>query len=105
MGMVLFTPPGQWNAPIGMLPVDLLDLVLEEDRKPLLIQCGGAHLNHDPSQHRPDNLAWLCRGCHLVYDNKENGEERRWLAHLTRATQKDAARLLLPPLEDSPYVH
>lgn len=51
------------------------------------IQCGAAHRNGVAGDDRPDNLAWLCRGCHLRHDFSQH--------RLTRATRKDAARPLL----------
>jgi hypothetical protein len=53
----------------------------------VLIQCGAAHLNNIAGDDRPENLAWLCRGCHLHHDQPFH--------RLTRATRKDAARPLL----------
>ncbi len=53
----------------------------------ILVQCGAAHLNNVAGDDRPENLAWLCRGCHLRFD--------RYFHHVTRATRKDAARPLL----------
>lgn len=55
----------------------------------VVIQCGAAHLNNVAGDDRPENLAWLCRGCHLAHDREHH--------HLTRATRKDAARPLLNP--------
>jgi 5-methylcytosine-specific restriction endonuclease McrA len=58
------------------------------------IQCGAAHLNGVAGDDRPENLAWLCRGCHLRHD--------RWFHHLSRAARKDAGRPLLAALEARP---
>jgi hypothetical protein len=55
----------------------------------VFIQCGAAHLNNVAGDDRPENLAWLCRGCHLRHDLAYH--------HETRATRKDAARPLLTP--------
>lgn len=46
-----------------------------------------AHLNHDPSDMRDDNLAALCQWCHLHHDQQHHAE--------TRATRKDQARPIL----------
>lgn len=51
------------------------------------VQCGCAHLNHDPSDNRDDNLAWLCRRCHLIHDKGQHKQ--------TRSARKDGARPLL----------
>jgi hypothetical protein len=36
-----------------------------------------AHLDHDPSNNRPRNLAALCQRCHMLHDAKEH-RRRRW---------------------------
>jgi hypothetical protein len=51
------------------------------------IQCGCAHLDNNPANNAPENLAWLCRGCHLHRDAPFH--------RLTRQARKDAARPLL----------
>jgi hypothetical protein len=57
------------------------------------IQCGCAHLNGVANDNRDENLAWLCRGCHLRHDQ---GQHRN-----TRSTRKDAARPLLAGVSKS----
>ena len=37
-----------------------------------------AHLNHDPGDNRPHNLAALCQRCHMLHDASEH-RRRRWL--------------------------
>ena len=37
-----------------------------------------AHLNHDPTDNRPRNLAALCQRCHMRHDAPEH-RRRRWL--------------------------
>lgn len=37
-----------------------------------------AHLNHDPGDNRPRNLAALCQRCHMIHDASEH-RRRRWL--------------------------
>lgn len=37
----------------------------------------GAHLNHDPGDNRPRNLAALCQRCHMRHDAREH-RRRRW---------------------------
>jgi hypothetical protein len=64
---------------LGVFPPDGAKLVH--------IQCGAAHLNNVAGDDRPENLAWLCRGCHLHRDAPFH--------RLTRAIRKDAARPLL----------
>ena len=36
-----------------------------------------AHLNHDPGDNRPRNLAALCQRCHMRHDAGEH-RRRRW---------------------------
>lgn len=37
-----------------------------------------AHLNHNPGDNRPRNLAALCQRCHMLHDAGEH-RRRRWL--------------------------
>lgn len=55
--------------------------------KRVKVQCGAAHVNGVAGDDRPENLKWLCRGCHLRHDRPQHKE--------SRATRKDAARPLL----------
>jgi hypothetical protein len=55
----------------------------------VLIQCGASHMNNVAGDDRPENLRWLCRGCHLAADALHH--------KLTRSVRKDAARPLLTP--------
>ncbi len=64
-----FPPPNQPNAQL------------------ILIQCGCAHLNNVPGDDRDENLAWLCRGCHLAHDFDHHT--------FSRMEHKDARRPLL----------
>lgn len=52
-----------------------------------VVQLGRAHLNGVAGDDREENVAALCRWCHLRHDEKQHRE--------TRATRKDAARPLL----------
>lgn len=36
----------------------------------------GAHLNHDPGDNRPCNLAALCQACHMRHDAREHRQRR-----------------------------
>jgi len=37
-----------------------------------------AHLDHDPSNNDPANLAALCQRCHLAHDRPEHRRQRWW---------------------------
>ncbi|GAA0463364.1 hypothetical protein [Sphingomonas molluscorum] len=52
-----------------------------------------AHLNHDPTDNAPRNLAALCQRCHMIHDAAEH-RRRRWLnAYRRRALGDLLARL------------
>lgn len=42
-----------------------------------------AHLNHDPGDNRPGNLAALCQRCHMRHDAGEH-RRRRWFNTFSR---------------------
>jgi hypothetical protein len=46
-----------------------------------------AHLNHEPSDCRPENLKAMCNGCHLHYDRDHHAQTRA----ATRAAELAAA--------------
>ena len=41
----------------------------EEEERPIVIVLTVAHLNHDPTDCRPENLAAMCQRHHLAYDH------------------------------------
>lgn len=51
--------------------------------KPVVLTC--AHLNHDPSDCRDENLKALCAPCHLWFDREHHAQTRR--------ATREAARL------------
>lgn len=57
----------------------------------VVIQCGASHVNNVAGDDRPENLRWLCRGCHLAADALHHKR--------TRSLRKDAARPLITMLE------
>ncbi|MEW6014182.1 MAG: hypothetical protein AB1690_02545 [Candidatus Zixiibacteriota bacterium] len=44
-----------------------------------------AHLNHDPRDNRPENLAALCQRCHNRHDVKDRMKNRKARLHQVRA--------------------
>lgn len=46
-----------------------------------------AHLDHDPSNSAPRNLAALCQRCHMIHDAEEHRWQRWWNAFRLRALQ------------------
>lgn len=47
-----------------------------------------AHLDHDPSNNQPRNLAALCQRCHIMHDRPEH-RRRRWLTMRARKALGD----------------
>ena len=44
-----------------------------------------AHLDHDPGNSTPGNLAALCQRCHMLHDAEEHRWQRWWNAYRIRA--------------------
>ena len=44
-----------------------------------------AHLDHDPTNNRPRNLAALCQRCHILHDGEEHRRRRRLTYRMRRA--------------------
>lgn len=44
----------------------------EEDERPIVIVLTVAHLNHQPEDCRPENLAAMCQRHHLAYDHNHH---------------------------------
>lgn len=55
-----------------------------------------AHLNHDPTDNAPRNLAALCQRCHMIHDAAEH-RRRRWLNAYRRRALGDLLALLEAP--------
>ncbi len=49
-----------------------------------------AHLNHDPSDCRDENLAALCQACHIGYDADEHARHARETRTRKRLAQAEA---------------
>lgn len=61
----------------------------EEDERPIVIVLTVAHLNHDPTDCRPENLAAMCQRHHLAYDHHHH----RANAQATRRAKAGTAEL------------
>ena len=48
------------------------------DMRTTLVFLATAHLDHDPANSHPRNLAALCQRCHLLHDRPEH-RRRRWI--------------------------
>lgn len=55
-----------------------------------------AHLNHNPTDNRGENLAALCQWCHLNHDRAHH--------RATRAARKDAAKPLLAAIQQGGFL-
>ncbi len=73
-----------------MPPAQLALLDIEEPALPPLtrVVLASAHLNHDPGDNRPGNLAALCQRCHLAHDRREH-RRQRWLTLFRRRALGD----------------
>ncbi|MEN6537818.1 MAG: hypothetical protein ABFD89_29470 [Bryobacteraceae bacterium] len=56
-----------------------------------------AHLNQDPADNRPENVALLCQWCHNMHDAPVRAEHARE----TRCEKKDQARPLIEVYRDN----
>lgn len=74
---------------------DVMDLPEFPFRRNVIwVVCTTAHLNHDPSDNRDENLAFLCQRCHNRYDAKHRAAGRK-----ERAAQIPGQTSLLPESE------
>ncbi|MGI4876673.1 MAG: hypothetical protein ACRYG4_04235 [Janthinobacterium lividum] len=74
-------PPGQLVFPQGRL----VDLAGETPIPMTRVFVSCAHLDHDPGNNAPRNLAALCQRCHLEHDRPEHQRVRWWTMFLRRA--------------------
>jgi hypothetical protein len=56
------------RAPSGAIPAPRTTYVV--------LAC--AHLDHDPTNNKPRNLAALCQRCHMIHDSAEHRRRRWW---------------------------
>jgi hypothetical protein len=67
---------GGWWAPVGAMPAEYWrfggrrEAVVSIPHRTVRVVLTVAHLNHDPSDNRPENLRALCQWCHLDHDRK-----------------------------------
>ena len=59
-----------------------------------------AHLNHDPSDNRPRNLAALCQRCHMVHDAAEHRRRRLFKAFWTCPGKVESSLEMKGELDD-----
>jgi hypothetical protein len=65
-------------------------------KRPYKVILSGAHLNHDPSDNRDENLIALCQECHLCHDRWQHVEScRRTKQRKRREAQLEAGQLRL----------
>ena len=48
-----------------------------------------AHLDHNPMNNHPRNLAALCQRCHILHDKEEEHRRRRWITYRMRRALGD----------------
>lgn len=78
---------GGQKARLRQIPAEILSAKVVE------VQIGVAHKNHTPGDDRDENLAALCRGCHLKHDEDHHS--------ISRGTRKDQARPLFRLLTEN----
>ena len=63
-----------------------------------------AHLNHDPTDNAPRNLAALCQRCHMIHDAAEH-RRRRWFNAFRRRALRDLFGYAMPVPRGTPTRH
>ena len=61
------------------------DRIIQDMRRPTYVVLACAHLDHDPSNNDPHNLAALCQRCHMLHDAAEHRVQRWWNVFRRRA--------------------
>lgn len=89
---ILQLPDGRWQDPQSQSwraddgsPVDFPDIVEFCQARKRRFVLGTAHLDHNPANSAPSNLAALCQRCHLRHDREEHRRRRRITILLRRA--------------------
>lgn len=60
--------------------------VLEAIRiRATFVVLAAAHLDHDPTNNKPENLRSLCQRCHMIHDRPHHLERRRVTYRMRRA--------------------
>lgn len=60
----------------GPRQLGLPDLAPQRTWPRMRVVLASAHLDHDPGNNRPANLAALCQRCHLAHDRPEHRRQR-----------------------------
>lgn len=81
----------QAEGPPVILDPDQAELAMHEGHQVTKVILTVAHLDQDPTNNAPENLAALCQRCHLEHDREQHIENARQ----TRITKKDDGRFLL----------
>lgn len=56
--------------------------------EPIVVVLTVAHLNHDPSDNREENLKALCQQCHLRHDKHQHAESARKTRRARKAARE-----------------
>jgi integrase/5-methylcytosine-specific restriction endonuclease McrA len=81
----------QAEGPPVILDPDQAELAMREGHPVTKVVLTVAHLDQDPANNAPENLAALCQRCHLEHDRGQHIRNARQ----TRITKKDDGRFLL----------
>lgn len=75
---------GRWRDDQGLDAAwpDAIEYAAHQRKK---IHLSAAHLDHNPSNSKPNNLMALCQRCHLRHDRPEHIKQRRTTSLLRRA--------------------
>lgn len=68
--------------------LQLMEMASTEPHALTRVVLASAHLDHDPSNNHPRNLAALCQRCHLAHDRSEH-RRQRWATMFYRRALGD----------------
>ncbi len=85
-------PDGRWYDPTTDtwrddtgFPAPWPDIETYARHRAWRVSLSAAHLDHDPTNSRHDNLKALCQRCHLTHDRTEHRRRRRLTYRMRRA--------------------